>query len=149
MTIDPRTTLGRTLETGRQAEIDLSQLSQEAGELLASRIDGDTTREEAVIGLVNHAAKLMAGGVVSLDTTLIFSSHSVVEDAVNRQQKEARTRGTPESIARSMTRILIVGSRHLMIPSAPKERDGSSDLLGSISDLFENITGRGTDRSSR
>lgn len=135
MSIDPRSRLGQDLEIEKPVEFDLGLLNNEAGAELARRINGGKTREEAIVGMLNHAGRLMAEGVVSIDTSLVYRAHTEVPVAVEKVQDMAQRKGQTLTTARSLTKLVIVGSRTILQP--PKsERADSRDVTH---DLFEKL----------
>lgn len=135
MTIDPRSELGRKLEVETPVTIDLRNLSDLAGEQIASRLDTGTTRGEALVRLLNFAGKLMAEGVVSIDTNVIYSNHTEVQTAVEKIQQAADNNGKPITTGRTITKLLIVGSRSMLEP----EPKNTPDKKGPWGDLFKDL----------
>lgn len=141
MTIDNRSILGQQLEVGAPAELDLSQLDTAAGELLRDRMASGKSREEAIIGVLNFAAKLMVEGVIHLDTTKIYEAHPEVSVAVERIVTTSRA-GQKISTARALTRIMVTGSKPPEAKPGENKKSEPEDLfkdLDGLSDLFNSL----------
>ena len=137
MPIDPRSSLGQSLEAANPAELDLRQLDRAAGEELARRMEGGKTREEAIVGILNHASRLMAQDVVSIDTAVIYSAHGEVLTAVEKVQSDAQDSGRTLSRANAITKLVIVGSRTILSP--PEKEEKAATPNRGIDELFKGI----------
>ncbi len=144
MTIDPRSQLGERLDVTNPAEIDLRQLDEAAASLLVDRMGDDVTREEALIRLLNFAGKLMADGVVHIDTKLIYSAHKEVPTAVEQIRRNAADNGKPLTVAKSLTKLVVMGSRVVTTPAPKKEDKTRRD--SSVQDLLRDMFGTDFDK---
>lgn len=143
MTIDGRGRLGQKLEVEVPVELDLQQLDPAAGELIAKRMDAKgVDRAEAIVGIVNYAARLMAEGVVSLNTSRIFDKHPEVQQAVNEAGRTPREL----TVAQALTVLIVKGAKPPKKDAKPGDL-GLGDLLGrtrdqgrdSLADLLDGI----------
>ncbi|RTK95059.1 hypothetical protein EKI60_01230 [Candidatus Saccharibacteria bacterium] len=142
MAIDPRSSLGQSISVGEPVTMNLGQLSPEAGELIATRCADGTPREEVIARLLDHTSRLMADGVVSIDTTQIFAAHPDVADAVDTMRAATEEQGGRFRVSHALTRLMVRGAKPA--ESTTSDFPGSD---GSLADLFDSWFSGGTDRT--
>ena len=137
MPIDPRSSLGQNLEVANPVAIDLRQVDRAAGEELARRMVSGKTREEALVGIINHASRLMAPDVVSIDTAVIYSVHGEVLTAVEKVQNDAQDSGKTLTVGNAITKLVVVGSRTILRP--PQQEEKAPTPSRGIDELFRGM----------
>lgn len=146
MPIDKRTPLGQRLDVGKPVELDLSQFDKATGELIARRMEEkNESREEAILGVLNFAARLMVDTTVNLDTEAIFAGHPEVRRVVDEEIVTARSAGKTVTTARVVTKLIVRGAAATNAAKTSESSGRRSDspledltggLTGLIGDLF-------------
>lgn len=145
MTIDERSALGQQLGVGQPIALDLQQLSEAAGAMVAGRMERhESSAEESVIGLLNFAAKIMTAEVVHLDTERIYARHPEVREAVTKTMKDAEDKGTPTSPGKVLTQLIVRGASPFnKQQERPKDQRPPKTNFPLVDELLESIFRKG------